>query len=405
MRRYWILIVLLLSACGGQTSTQEAPPGTFAPALRDQPTQPAPAWKEGAEVITLQNAPAITNIGRLDTASTASTVFAYSLSPDATRLAGLNNEQLIVWDLITGKIAFNTAREGATNVFYSADKTEIYTVDEVGRITIYDADSGAAKDGLDSQISFNGQSVYYADEGWVALGGSDGSVQVWNPSARQSLVTFSAGSTPVSTLAFSADGQQLATSLEGGTTQVWDWRNKKSVANIPTPALRMAFSPDGSQLAVGDDTKIDLWDVNAGKQIFTLNTGPGGVTSILTFSPDGQFIVNGGGIPAVTIWDTKTGKLVNTLPGVGGDSTSANFSPDGTLLVTSLLGGGVSLWDMSQIRATMLNRADLNIHTNQILYADWSGDGHLLLLFDATGPIQVWGIPAQPPTPTPTPSS
>jgi WD40 repeat protein len=126
------------------------------------------------------------------------------------------------------------------------------------------------------------------------------------------------------------------------------------------------------------------------------------VTDVLEYSPDGQFVINGGGIPSMTVWDTKTGQLVNTLPGVGGDSTSASFSPDGTLLATSLLGGEVNLWDMSKIRDEVLNHAVLNVGTNQILYADWSGDGHLLLLFDATGPIQVWGIAAQPPTPEPT---
>ena len=400
MRRYLIAMLFLLAACGQATTS--VPSGTFAPVPRDQPTQPAPAWKEGVEVITLNNAPAIANIGRLDTASTPSTVFAYALSPDGTRLAGLNNEQLITWDLITGQIVFNTAREDALNVFYGADKTEIYTVDGVGQINIYDADSGATKDQLSSQISYSGQSAYYPDEGWLALGGSDGSIQIWDPSARQSLVTFTAGNSPLRTLAFSADGQRLATSLEDGVTQVWDWHNKQSLANIPEIASRLVFSPDGAQLAVGGNTKIDLWDISAGKQIFSLATGPGGVTDVLEYSPDGQFVINGGGIPSMTVWDTKTGQLVNTLPGVGGDSTSASFSPDGTLLATSLLGGEVNLWDMSKIRDEVLNHAVLNVGTNQILYADWSGDGHLLLLFDATGPIQVWGIAAQSPTAEPT---
>jgi WD40 repeat protein len=404
MRRYLIAILLLFAACG-QAASPTSPPGTFAPVQRDQPTQPAPAWKEGVEVITLNNAPSIANIGRLDTASTPSTVFAYAVSPDGTRLAGLNNEQLIVWDLITGKIVFNTARADTVNVFYGADKTEIYTLDSVGQINIYDADSGATKAQLSSQISFNGQSAYDADDGWLALGSLDGSIQIWDPSARQSLVTYSAGNSPIRALTFSADGQRLAISQEGGVTQVWDWHNKQSLASIPEIASRLAFSPDGKQLAIGGEAKIDLWDISTGKQIFSLATGPGGVSDVLQYSPDGQFIVNGGGIPSLTLWDTKTGQLVNTLPGVGGDSTSASFSPDGSLLVTSLLGGEVKLWDMSKIREAVLNQAVLNVGTNQILYADWSSDGHLLLLFDATGPIQVWGIAEHPPTAEPTSSS
>ncbi|MBZ0289095.1 MAG: hypothetical protein K8I30_15860, partial [Anaerolineae bacterium] len=238
MRRYWIVMLLLLAACS-QAPTAVSP-GTFAPALRDQPTQPAPVWQEGVEVITLDNAPAITNIGRLDTASAASTVFTYALSLDATRLAGLNNDQLIVWDLITGNVVFNTSRETAVNVFYSADKIEIFTVSEVGQVAVYDADTGKAKDELNSQLSYSGQSAYYADEGWLALGGLDGSVQIWDPAARESVVTIAVGNTPVHALAFSADGERLATSLQGGATQVWDWRSKQSLANIDQAASRLA---------------------------------------------------------------------------------------------------------------------------------------------------------------------
>ena len=240
MRRYLIACLLLLAACA-QTPATEAPPGTFAPVLRDQPTQPAPVWVEGAEEITLENAPRIALIGRLDSASAPSTVFAYAFSPDGTRLAGLNNDQLIVWDLIGGQIVFNTARDQAIYVFYSADKGEVYTVDDIGEITIYHANTGAAKDTLTSQIQYNGVAAYYADEGWLALGGSDAGVQVWNPSERQSLGTFLAGTGPIKTIVFSADGERLATAAFNGLVQVWDWRNQQSVARIAESASRLAF--------------------------------------------------------------------------------------------------------------------------------------------------------------------
>jgi WD40 repeat protein len=399
MSRYLLIALFLLAACAQNPAAPE-PPSTFAPALRDQPTPAAPPWVEGAEVVTLENAPRIAIIGQLEADTAPSTVFASAFSPDATRLAGLNNEQLIVWDLITGEIVFNTARDQALYVFYGADKIEVYTVDDVGQITIYDADTGAVKDTLETQLPYNGIAAYYADAGWLAIGGLDGSVQVWDAAAKQSLVTFTAGNRPLKTAAFSPDGERLAISIEGNATQVWDWRNKASLATIPETATRLAFSPDGAQLAVGTEEKIDLWNVADSQQQYSLATGPGAITDVLMYSPDGQFLLNGGGIPELTLWDTATGRLVNRLPGVGGDRTSAAFSPEGNLLATSLLGGGVALWDATKLREAELTRADLAVATRQILYADWSGDGHLLLLFDATGPIQVWGIAAQP-TPAP----
>ena len=148
--------------------------------------------------------------------------------------------------------------------------------------------------------------------------------------------------------------------------------------------------------AVGEDRQITIWNVQDGKLTATLTTGPRAQSDTVLYSPDGQYIVNGGSIQALTVWDAKTGKLVNTLPGAGGDENSVAFSHEGDLLVTSVLGGDINLWDVSTMRAAVLNRATLNVGTRQILYSDWSPDGFILLLVDATGPIQVWGIAAPP---------
>src|SRR5262249_42041442 len=149
-------------------------------------------------------------------------------------------------------------------------------------------------------------------------------------------------------------------------------------------AFKVAFSPDGSQLAVGEDQQITVWNVADGKLTTTLTTGPRAQSDTVLYSPDGQYIVNGGSIQALTVWDPKSGRLVNTLPGAGGDENAVAFSHEGDLLVTSVLGGDVSLWDVSTMRAAKLNRATLNVGTRQILYADWSPDGFILLLVDAT---------------------
>ncbi len=252
---------------------------------------------------------------------------------------------------------------------------------------------------LAAHPQYNETNAYDVDNGWLALGGLDGTVKVWDVAARQSLVTFNAGSRGITAMAFSPDGTQLATANQDGTLQVWDWQNKASVAQFQATVSRLVFSPDGAQLAAGEETRIEVWKLGDGTLVYSLATGPGGSSDVLTYSPDGDYLLNGGGIPSVTVWDTTNGQLVNTLPGVGGDATSVAFTPDGNLVATAVLGGAVSLWDMTKIREDNLARGDLSVGTRQILDVDWSTDGYLLLLFDATGPIQVWGIPAAEATP------
>ncbi len=381
-----LICIMFLSAC----VTQESDTGP----RRNQPTAPPPAWQESVDTISLDNVQTIEYLGRLDTAGTPSTVFAYAFSPDSTRLAGLNNEQLLAWDLVTGSLLFATSRGEAVQLFYSPDKTELYTLDLAGTVSVFDAETGTFQNSFAGQENYNGIAAFHED-GWLALGSLSGQVKVWDTFERQSLATFRAQELQVTALAFSPDGSQLASGGDDSMVSVWNWRERLSIGaydNEDVSPRRMMFSPDGTQLAVGTDARIRLWSVADGVLLQTRESGQGGVSEVMMYSPDGEYIVNGGAIPHLTIWDPQTGELITRLPDVGGDRTSASFSPDGTMLVTSVLGGPVTLWDMTQITASSLNRADLDVRSSQILYVHWTADSRLLVIFDALGPIYVWGI-------------
>lgn len=391
--RTCILLALLLMAACVPNNIPPAPTATgFVPQMRGDATVTPVPWLESGAAITLNNVARIKRLGRLDTIGTPSTVFVYAFSPDGARLAGLNNEHLIAWNLVTGSIVFYTSRSGAQWVFYAPDKSEIYTLDNEGNIDIHDADTGADKAILTGHAQFGNLVAYSPYDGWLALGGSNGEVKVWDVAARQSLVTIKAHESPVSALAFSPDGKRLATGGLDGRVKVWDWRGKQAILSLEGSASRLAFSPDGTQLAVGENAYIDLWDVAANKRTYRLPTGPGGSRDVLLYAPDGSYLINGGSTSNMMVWDVKTGKFINNLPDVGGENTSAAFSADGHLLATSVLGGPVSLWNMTQITQTTLSRANLDFGVPQALYVDWSPDGFLLTIFEAAGPVQLWGI-------------
>ncbi|MBL8163447.1 MAG: WD40 repeat domain-containing protein, partial [Anaerolineae bacterium] len=351
------MILLLLAACQ-DAATPLPPPGTFQPPFRDQPTLPPPTWREGAEVISLQNAPRIEYLGRLDARTTPSTVFAYAFSPDGTRLAGMNNEQIIAWDLVTGELIFNTARTDGVYIYYSPDKSELYTVKTSGQISVYNADTGQFQIDMEGQRDFNGMVAYHPDIGLLALGGVDGQVRVWDVAERQSLITLEAHGQPVTALAFSSDGERLATAGNEGVVSIWDWRERTLLTRFQATASRLVFSPDGAQIAVALERQIGLWNTADGAAMGTLNTLPG---AALFYSPDGQYVLTANASASMSIWDAQTATLVNTLPGVSGDVLTAAFSPNSELLVTAVLGGLVSLWDMSAIRGQQLVRADLPV--------------------------------------------
>ncbi len=401
LKRCWsLLLLLLLAACAAPGSTAPTADGGFVPPPRDATLPPPPAWQEAAEEVTRANAARLTQIGRLDMGGAPSTVFSAAFSPDSSRLAALNNDLLMLWDLISGALVFNTSRSDAVAVYYGVNKDEVYTLSPSGEIRIYDTDLGREKTSLPGQAAFNGVAAYDADAGRLALAGNDGTVKVWDVAARQSLVTINAHQNPISAVAFSADGEQLATG-DGINVRVWNWRERQQVSNIEAPALRLAFSPDGTQIAVGEPQKITLWKAAEGQILHTLNTGAGGVRDVMRYSQEGQFLLNSGDTPSVNLWDAVSGLFVTALPDVGGDVVSAAFTPGGELLATSTLGGAVTLWDSATLREKTLTRADLPLKQAQVLGLEWSPDGYVLLLFDVQGSIEVWGVPAAPVTPTP----
>src|SRR5262249_6828467 len=91
-----------------------------------------------------------------------------------------------------------------------------------------------------------------------------------------------------------------------GDVKLWDALNGEEILTFKghtklVPSV--AFSPDGQRLATcSEDGTVKLWDTHTGQQTLTL-TGHTGVVSHLVFSPDGHRLASNGGDGTVKIWD------------------------------------------------------------------------------------------------------
>lgn len=180
---------------------------------------------------------------------------------------------------------------------------------------------------------------------------------------------------PVTAVAFSPDGAQLATASEDRTVVLFDVGNGLNLLSFGghTAAIRaLAYSPDGTRIATGgDDSAAIVHDASTGSAMVTM-TAQAGVSAV-AFSGDGLRLATGADLvndptqpagqqPTGAVWDATTGSLVAALRGHTGRVTSVAFSTDGQSVVTGSVDRTVRLWDAAS--GAELRRFDG--HTNAV---------------------------------------
>lgn len=110
----------------------------------------------------------------------------------------------------------------------------------------------------------------------LATGASDGSLRLWDPRTGRELVSVFPNLGEVTGVAFGPDGDRLATSSTDGTVRLWDGRTLDPMMTLATngaglskttnlPIGKVTFSPDGTRLAYtarGDTVRVLAVDID-----------------------------------------------------------------------------------------------------------------------------------------------
>ena len=205
------------------------------------------------------------------------------------------------------------------------------------------ADAHRLDDILQSGHSSSISSLAFSPNGkWLASGGLDRSIILWNASTGEQTRKWTSQNSDVTQLVFSPDSKRLVSADDGGIVRGWKFESAEPEysLNLHKFIRVLACSVDGRSWAVVVDPEdeaanahIELHDAESGKLIRTLNTEWQGVTA-MTFTPQGTLIASGGALDSddapdlsTAVWNVNTWKLEKTIPGGG-----VAFSPDGSLV-------------------------------------------------------------------------
>jgi WD40 repeat protein len=157
-----------------------------------------------------------------------------------------------------------------------------------------------------------------------------------------------------SNLLLEVGGDVLAVAGQDGRVRLWDAAKGKSLGEIELTAgrsfiLRMGLSADGKYLAansgmLGGEKLLQIWTVADLKEIHTRKMPAHSYGVAL--SPDGAVLAIESAPKTIELYDTKTWKLIHTLKEADDQSRGLSFLPDGSTLFGVSRSGVVRQWDV-----------------------------------------------------------
>jgi WD40 repeat protein len=230
--------------------------------------------------------------------------------------------------------------------------------------------------------------AFSPDGNLIASGSVDNTLRLWQVNPGKLLRTMLGHPFPVLTVEFTPNGTVLATGSTDGVIRLWQVLNGSLQRTLKGHAgwvTALDISRDGRMLVSGgEDFTVRLWRLPVGTAIENIDEGMTSIKSV-AFSPDGLKIAWGEEDGMVRV-RTIDGNWVYALKETTYAASSVAFSPSGNLLVAGFSDGSLRAWQMSDGKQLQT----LKSHSKTISSLAFSPDGRWLVAASHDDTLSLW---------------
>jgi len=209
------------------------------------------------------------------------------------------------------------------SLVFSFDGKSLYSAALDGTVLKWDLTARTSTNMVDGTMQITSVDLSYNGK-YLAGISPEGKALVWNPEDKSDNFRLEAAGKAIRSIKFRPDDERIAVGYSDGTIEIWDISTRRKASEFIAHSGAVSdirFNTRFTQMATsGSDGSMKLWDTgNLSALPVTFNDN-GGLVIALEFSPDGEVILSGS-------FESK--------PQVTGRPTYADaFAPDGCKYVT-----------------------------------------------------------------------